>query len=154
MFHPFFMAIVHSPRHSEGGWLLDKNASCPPLCCGLIETDTSIRVQISPGEVFDNGRAAPTVYSRGQTCRGRKTSAKRRRPKRQEGKDALRRRRPWPIPQRGAWRRRGLPGHGRDDGVPRNGSLLAVFRDRVLRYWGQTCHRRQRPRTTWPRLDA
>jgi RNA-directed DNA polymerase len=61
----------------------------------------------------------------------------------------------WPIPQQGAWLGRVLRGHDRYYGVPRNGSLLAVFHDRVMRYWCQTLRRRsQRHRITWPRLYA
>jgi RNA-directed DNA polymerase len=85
----------------------------------------------------------------------RKTIAKRLRTKLQEVKAALRRRMHWPIPQQGAWLGRVLRGHYRYYGVPRNGSLLAVFHDRVMRYWCQTlCRRSQRHRITWQRLYA
>jgi RNA-directed DNA polymerase len=64
----------------------------------------------------------------------RKTIAKRLRKKLQEVKATLRRRMHWPISQQGAWLGSVLRGHYRYYGVPRNGSLLAVFHDRVMRY--------------------
>jgi RNA-directed DNA polymerase len=85
----------------------------------------------------------------------RKTIARRLRQKLQEVKAALRRRMHWPIPQQGAGLRSVLLGHYRYYGGPRNGSLLAVFRARVMRSWCQTLRRRsQRHRLTWPRLYA
>ncbi len=85
----------------------------------------------------------------------RKTIAKRLRTKLQEVKAALRRRLHEPIPQQGAWLGSVLRGHYRYYGVPRNSSLLAVFHDRVMRYWCQTLRRRsQRHRITWQRLYA
>jgi RNA-directed DNA polymerase len=73
-----------------------------------------------------------------QTRRGkftvrRKTLAKRLRQKLREVKDTLRRRIHWPIPQQGAWLRSVLLGHYRYDGVPRNGTLLTVFRETISR---------------------
>ena len=58
----------------------------------------------------------------------RKTIAKRLRKKLQDIKAALRERMHWPIPQQGAWLRSVLLGHYRYYAVPRNGSLLKVFR--------------------------
>jgi RNA-directed DNA polymerase len=85
----------------------------------------------------------------------RKTSAKRLRKKLQEVKAALRERMPWPSPPPGAGRRSVLLGHYRDYAVPRNGSLLSVFRETIMRYWCQTLRRRsQRHRMTWPRRYA
>jgi RNA-directed DNA polymerase len=93
--------------------------------------------------------------STGKLTVRRKTIAKRLRKKLQEVKAALRRRMHWPIPQQGAWLGSVLRGHYRYYGVPRNGSLLAVFHDRVMRYWCQTLRRRsQRHRITWQRLYA
>ena len=83
----------------------------------------------------------------------RKTSAKRLRKKLQDIKAALRERMHWPIPQQGAWLRSGLLGHYRYYAVPRNGSLLKVFREGIRRYWGRTLRRRsQRHRMTWQRM--
>ena len=85
----------------------------------------------------------------------RKTIAKRLRKKLQEVKAALRERMHWPIPQQGAWLRSVLLGHYRYYAVPRNGSLLSVFRETIMRYWCQTLRRRsQRHRMTWQRLYA
>jgi RNA-directed DNA polymerase len=85
----------------------------------------------------------------------RKTSAKRLRKKRQEVKAALRERMHWPSPPPGAWLRSVLLGPYRDYAVPRNGSLLSVFRETIMRYWCQTLRRRsQRHRMTWPRRYA
>jgi group II intron reverse transcriptase/maturase len=85
----------------------------------------------------------------------RKTIAQRLRKKLQAVKDTLRRRMHWPIPQQGAWLHSVLLGHYRYYAVPRNGSLLRVFRDTIMRYWCQTLRRRsQRHRMTWQRMYA
>jgi RNA-directed DNA polymerase len=85
----------------------------------------------------------------------RKTIAQRLRRKLQAVKETLRRRMHWPIPQQGAWLKSVLLGHYRYYAVPRNGSLLKVFRDTIMRYWCQTLRRRsQRHRMTWPRMYA
>jgi RNA-directed DNA polymerase len=85
----------------------------------------------------------------------RKTMAQRRRKKLQAVKDTLRRRMHWPIPQQGAWLKSVLLGHYRYYAVPRNGRLLRVFRDTIMRYGCQTLRRRsQRHRMTWPRMYA
>jgi RNA-directed DNA polymerase len=85
----------------------------------------------------------------------RKTIAQRLRRKLQAVKETLRRRMHWPIPQQGAWLKSVLLGHYRSYAVPRNGSLLTVFRDAIRRSWGQTLRRRsQRHRMTWPRMYA
>jgi group II intron reverse transcriptase/maturase len=85
----------------------------------------------------------------------RKTIAKRLRQKLQEVKATLRMRMHWPIPQQGAWLRSVLRGHYRDYGVPRNGSLLRMFRETIMRYWCWTLRRRsQRHRMTWQRMYA
>jgi RNA-directed DNA polymerase len=85
----------------------------------------------------------------------RKTIAQRLRKKLQAVKETLRRRMHWPIPQQGAWLKSVLLGHYRYYAVPRNGSLLTVFRDAIMRYWCQTLRRRsQRHRMTWPRMYA
>lgn len=48
-----------------------------------------------------------------------------------------------------------LLGHYRYDGVPRNGSLLTVFRETIRRSWCRTLRRRsQRYRLTWQQMDA
>lgn len=85
----------------------------------------------------------------------RKTIAPRLRKKLQAVKDTLRRRMHWPIPQQGAWLKSVLLGHYRYYAGPRNGSLLRVFRDTIMRYWCQTLRRRrQRHRMPWPRMYA
>jgi len=85
----------------------------------------------------------------------RKTIAKRLRKKLQEVKAALRERMHWPIPQQGAWLRSVLLGHYRYYAVPRNGSLLSVFRETIMRCWCQTLRRRsRRHRMTWQRMYA
>jgi hypothetical protein len=85
----------------------------------------------------------------------RQTIARRLCKKRQAVNDTRRRRLHWPLPQQGAWLKSVLLGHDRDSAVPRNGSLLTVFRDTIMRYWGQTLRRRrQRHRRTWPRRYA
>ena len=79
--------------------------------------------------------------------------AQRRRKQLQAVKDTLRRRMHWPLPQQGAWLKSVLLGHYRYYAVPRNGSLLTVFRDTIMRYWCQPLRRRsQRHRTTWQRM--
>src|SRR5215471_19556903 len=67
----------------------------------------------------------------------RQTMAQRLRKKLQAVKETLRRRMHWPIPQQGAWRKSVLVGHYRYYAVPRNGSLLTVFRETIMRYWYQ-----------------
>jgi hypothetical protein len=85
----------------------------------------------------------------------RKTIVQRLRKKLQAVKETLRRRRPWPIAQQGAWLNSVLLGHYRYYAVPRHGSLLTVFRDTIMRYGCQTLRRRsQRHRMTWPRMYA
>ena len=85
----------------------------------------------------------------------RKTVAKRLRKKLQEIKQLLRARMHWPIRQLGAWLKSVLTGHYRYYGVPRNLSMLRVFRECILRYWCQILRRRsQRQRITWQRIYA
>jgi RNA-directed DNA polymerase len=85
----------------------------------------------------------------------RKTIAKRLRTKLQAIKQTLRERMHWPVRQRGAWLKSVLMGHYRYYGVPRNLSMLQVFRERILRYWCHTLRRRsQRHRMTWQRIYA
>ena len=85
----------------------------------------------------------------------RKTIARRLRKKLQEVKQTLRRRMALAHPAAGAWLRAVLLGHYRYYAVPRNSSLLHVFRDGIMRYWCRTLRRRsQRHRMTWPRMYA
>jgi RNA-directed DNA polymerase len=85
----------------------------------------------------------------------RKTIAQRLRKKLHAVKETLRWRMHWPIPQQGAWLHSVLLGHYRYYGVPRNGRLLTVFRDTIMRYWCQRLRRRsQRHRMIWPRMYA
>ena len=85
----------------------------------------------------------------------RQPLAPRLRTTRPAGKDPRRRRLHWPSPPPGAWRKRVLLGHDRSDAVPRQGSLRTVCRATLRRDWCQRLRRRrQRHRTTGPRLDA
>jgi hypothetical protein len=85
----------------------------------------------------------------------RKTIAQRLRKNLPDSTAALRERMYWPIPPPGAWLRRVLLGHSRYDAVPRNGSLLTVFREVSRRYGGRTLRRRsQRHRMPCQRMDA
>ena len=60
-----------------------------------------------------------------------------------------------PIPSQGTWLRAVLLGHYRYFAVPRNSSLLRVFREGILRSWCRTLRRRsQRHRITWRRMYA
>jgi hypothetical protein len=63
----------------------------------------------------------------------RQTIARRLRKKRHAVTDMLRQRRHWPLPQQGAWRKSVRLGHYRDDAVPRNGRLLTVLRETIMR---------------------
>jgi group II intron reverse transcriptase/maturase len=63
----------------------------------------------------------------------RQTIAQRVRKKLQAVQETRRRRLHWPIPPQGAWRKSVRLGHDRYDAVPRNGSLLTVFRDAIRR---------------------
>jgi RNA-directed DNA polymerase len=92
---------------------------------------------------------------KGQFTVRRKTIAQRLRKKLPAVKETRRRRLHWPSPQQGAWLQSVLLGHYRYDGVPRNGSLLTVCRDTIMRYWCQMLRRRsQRHRMIWPRMYA
>ena len=83
----------------------------------------------------------------------RKTAASRLRRKLHEVKQTLRKRMCLPIPSQGTWLRAVLLGHYRYFAVPRNSSLLHVFREGILRSWCRTLRRRsQRHRITWKRM--
>lgn len=83
----------------------------------------------------------------------RKTMTSRLRGKLQKVKQMLRVRMHCPVAQVGAWLRLVLAGHYRYYGVPRNGTMLAVFREKVLRLWCRTLRRRSnRHRVTWARM--
>jgi group II intron reverse transcriptase/maturase len=85
----------------------------------------------------------------------RKTVASRLRRKLHEVKQTLRKRMCLPIPSQGTWLRAVLLGHYRYFAVPRNSSLLRVFREGILRSWCRTLRRRsQRHRITWRRMYA
>jgi group II intron reverse transcriptase/maturase len=85
----------------------------------------------------------------------RKTVASRLRRKLHEVKQTLRKRMCLPIPSQGTWLRAVLLGHYRYFAVPRNSSLLRVFREGILRSWCRTLRRRsQRHRITWKRMYA
>jgi RNA-directed DNA polymerase len=83
----------------------------------------------------------------------RKTVASRLRRKLHEVKQTLRKRMCLPIPSQGTWLRAVLLGYYRYFAVPRNSSLLRVFREGILRFWCRTLRRRsQRHRITWKRM--
>ena len=85
----------------------------------------------------------------------RKTVANRLRRKLHEVKQTLRKRMCLPIPSQGTWLRAVLLGYYRYFAVPRNSSLLRVFREGILRSWCRTLRRRsQRHRITWRRMYA
>src|SRR5665213_2361734 len=67
----------------------------------------------------------------------RTTIRKRMRKKLQEIKQQLRQRMHDPVPQTGEWLRSVVQGYFNYYAVPGNLDSLGVFRDRVLRYWGQ-----------------
>ena len=91
----------------------------------------------------------------GKVTGRRKTVAKRLRTKWQAITQTLRERRHGPLRPRGAWLTRGLTGHARYAGVPRNRSRLRVLRARILRSWCHTRRRRsQRHRSSGQRIDA
>jgi RNA-directed DNA polymerase len=69
----------------------------------------------------------------GKLAGRRQTLAQRLRKTLQAVQETRRRRMHWPIPPQGAWLTSGLLGHDRYDAVPRNGSLLPVFRDAIMR---------------------
>ena len=85
----------------------------------------------------------------------RRTVANRLRRKLHEVKQTLRKRMCLPIPSQGTWLRAVLLGYYRYFAVPRNSSLLRVFREGILRSWCRTLRRRsQRHRITWRRMYA
>jgi group II intron reverse transcriptase/maturase len=85
----------------------------------------------------------------------RKTIRKRMRRKLQEIKQQLRRRMHDPVPLTGKWLRSVLQGYLNYYAVPGNLDSLGLFRDRVLRFWGKTLHRRsQKSQFTWARRVA
>ena len=82
----------------------------------------------------------------------RMTIRKRMRKKLQEIKQQLRMRMHDPVPQTGEWLRSVVQGYFNYYAVPGNLDSLGLFRERVLRYWGQTLKRRsQRRRFAWAR---
>jgi RNA-directed DNA polymerase len=91
-----------------------------------------------------NGKGSYTVR--------RMTVRKRMRKKLQEIKQQLRMRMHDPVPQTGAWLRSVVQGYFNYYAVPGNLDSLGLFRERVLRYWGQVLKRRsQRRRYAWVR---
>jgi len=82
----------------------------------------------------------------------RMTIRRRMRKKLQEIKQQLRMRMHDPVPQTGAWLRSVVQGYFNYYAVPGNLDSLGLFRERVLRYWGQALKRRsQRHRYAWVR---
>jgi group II intron reverse transcriptase/maturase len=82
----------------------------------------------------------------------RMTIRKRMRKKLQEIKQQLRMHMHDPVPQTGAWLRSVVQGYFNYYAVPGNLDTLGLFRERVLRYWGQALKRRsQRHRYAWVR---
>jgi RNA-directed DNA polymerase len=90
--------------------------------------------------------------TRGKCTVRRCTIAKRLRTRLQEVKQTLRARLHWPIEKLGAWLTRGVVGHDRYSGVPRNLGRLRVVRAGILRDWCRIVRRRsQRHRMPWQR---
>jgi RNA-directed DNA polymerase len=82
----------------------------------------------------------------------RMTVRKRMRKKLQDIKQQLRIRMHDPVPQTGAWLRSVVQGYFNYYAVPGNLDSLGLFRERVLRYWGQALQRRsQIRRYAWVR---
>ncbi len=82
----------------------------------------------------------------------RMTVRKRMRKKLQEIKQQLRMRMHDPVPQTGAWLKSVVQGYFNYYAVPGNLDSLGLFRERVLRYWGQALQRRsQIRRYAWVR---
>ena len=80
----------------------------------------------------------------------RTTIRKRMRKKLQEIKQQLRQRMHDPVPQTGEWLRSVVQGYFNYYAVPGNLDSLGVFRDRLLRLWGQSLRgRSQKSRPTW-----
>ena len=85
----------------------------------------------------------------------RTTIGKRMRKKLQEIKQQLRQRMHDPVPQTSKWLRAVVQGYFNYYAVPGNLDSLGVFRDRVLRLWGQALRRRsQKSKSTWARRLA
>ncbi len=85
-------------------------------------------------------------------CGASKTISKRLRAKLQEIKQQLRNACMIPWPQTGAWLRSVVQGYFNYHAVPGNLDSLGLFRERVLRYWGQALQRRsQIRRYAWVR---
>jgi group II intron reverse transcriptase/maturase len=85
----------------------------------------------------------------------RTTIRKRMRKKLQEIKQQLRQRMHDPVPQTSKWLRSVVQGYFNYYAVPGNLDSLGVFRDRVLRLWGQALRRRsQKSKSTWARRLA
>ena len=80
----------------------------------------------------------------------RTTIRKRMRKKLQEIKQQLHQRMHDPVPQTGEWLRSVVQGYFNYYAVPGNLDSLGVFRDRLLRLWGQSLRcRSQKSRPTW-----
>ena len=80
----------------------------------------------------------------------RTTIRKRMRKKLQEIKQQLRQRMHDPVPQTGEWLKSVVQGYFNYYAVPGNLDSLGVFRDRLLRLWGQSLRcRSQKSRPTW-----
>src|ERR1035437_7996803 len=85
----------------------------------------------------------------------RTTIRKRMGKKLQEIKQQLRQRMHDPVPQTGEWLRSVVQGYFNYYAVPGNLDSLGVFRDRLLRLWGQALRRRsQKSKSTWARRLA
>jgi hypothetical protein len=91
-------------------------------------------------------------YGNGSYAVRRMTVRKRMRKKLQEIKQQLRMRMHDPVPQTGTWLRSVVQGYFNYYAVPGNLDSMGLFRERVLRYWGQALKRRsQRHRYAWAR---
>ena len=98
-----------------------------------------------PGFTHISGKNGKGVFTVRRT-----TIRKRMRKKLQEIKQQLRKRMHDPVRQTGEWLRSVVQGYFNYYAVPGNLDSLGVFRDRLLRLWGQSLRRRsQKSRPTW-----
>ncbi len=89
----------------------------------------------------------------GQFCVLRQTMKKRMQAKLKSLKMEMKRRMHTPVPEQGQWLQSVLRGHYQYYGVPRNGSAMNMFRNRIIRLWRRSLIRRsQRTTITWERI--
>src|ERR1700728_3471807 len=98
--------------------------------------------RIEFGRYAEQNRRRRGKNGNGSYAVRRMTIRKRMRKKLQEIKQQLRMRMHDPVPQTGAWLRSVVQGYFNYYAVPGNLDSLGLFRERVLRYWGQALKRR------------